>query len=110
MLAKISDTLLAGVDDRICEGAPADIVLDAAATVAGDDDLIDGALFTVRCESSSSSDSESSLSESPPTVDGLLMIESGLSGSSISSSPGTMLATGVCRRTRVGNTVTGDGR
>jgi hypothetical protein len=67
--------------------------------------------------SSSSSDSESSLSDCSPTVDGLLASESGLSGPSCSpypsfSSPsetGIALATASPRRTRFEMTFTGDG-
>jgi hypothetical protein len=68
----------------------------------------------------SSSESESSLSESSPAIDGLLSGESGLSGPSSSSSSsfgapdavGTniLLVAEACRRTRLGKTVTGDGR
>jgi hypothetical protein len=72
--------------------------------------------------SSSESESESSLSEAAPTVEGLLEGESGLSGPSSSSFSSSAsgcsdafgaaiaLVAGSCRRTRLGITFTGDGR
>jgi hypothetical protein len=91
-----------------------------------------GTLFSVGEGGSSSSESESSLSELAPADDALLRGESGLSGPSSSSffSPpsgssssgssalgcsegagaGTLVALVACRRTRLGTTITGDGR
>jgi hypothetical protein len=94
-----------------------------------------GTLFSVGEGGSSSSESESSLSELAPADDALLRGESGLSGPSSSSSSssfsppsgssssgssasgcsegagaGTLVALVACRRTRLGTTTTGDGR
>jgi hypothetical protein len=94
-----------GRDEAIVEGATSDFV------------AVEDAPLFARDVGSSSSESESSLSD-PPTVDGLLAGESGLfmpPSSSSSSFPsslgaGIVLATGVPRRTCLGMTFTGDGR
>ena len=96
VLLSVSDV---GIDEAVLEVASM-----AGADVAG------APLCTDERGSSSSSDSESSPSDVPPTVDGLLNGESGLSGpSSSASATGIVLATESWRRTRVGKTLTGDG-
>ena len=65
------------------------------------------------CSSFSSSESESSLSDSPPTVEGLLNGESGLSDPSFSFCPsvrGNVVAVPSPRRVSLGKIATGDGR
>lgn len=109
-----------GTDVVAASLSPDDVGIDGAAVGSGPRvwtglpvDVAVAPLCTGEGGSSSSSDSESSLSDmSPPTVDGLLNGESGLSGPS-SSSPaatGIVLAIGSSRRTRLGKILTGDGR
>jgi hypothetical protein len=106
---RVVDALSVALGRLVADEAGRDIGMDPP-----DADACDAAgrvLFPAGEGGSSSSESESSLSEDAPTVDGLLEGESGLSGpSSSSSGAATVLVVGFCRRTRLGKTVTGDGR
>jgi hypothetical protein len=88
LLCDVMFTVSAGIVDAKLLLAPIDANIDEA-LVAGATSVFmavgDALLFTGDAGSSSSSESESSLSD-PPTVDGLLAGESGLSGPSSSSS------------------------
>jgi hypothetical protein len=117
LLGDVMFTVSAGTVDAKLLLAPIDVGIDEA-LVAGATSVFmaveDALLFTSDAASSSSeseSESESSLSD-PPTVDGLLAGESGLSGpsSSFSSRADIVLATGPPRGTFLGTTFTGDGR